>query len=49
MGDKELKFELEQMLEDLKNKTKNRHMSDLEYGRYCALCEVLDLIDEICE
>lgn len=27
-------------------KQKNRNMNDLEEGRYKALCEVLDLIDE---
>ena len=31
---------------DLENETVNRNMNDLEEGRYKALCEVLDLIDE---
>jgi hypothetical protein len=42
----ELRIKIEQFIEDLENETKNRNMNDLEEGRYKALCEVLDLIDE---
>lgn len=42
----ELRIKIEQLIEDLKNETVNRHMNDLEYGRYKTLCEVLDFIDE---
>lgn len=42
----ELRIKVEQLIEDLENETTNRHMNDLEEGRYKALCEVLDLIDE---
>lgn len=42
----ELRIKIEQLIEDLENETKNRNMNDLEEGRYKALCEVLDLIDE---
>lgn len=42
----ELRNKVEQLIEDLENKTTNRNMNDLEKGRYKALCEVLDLIDE---
>lgn len=41
----ELRIRIEQLVEELENETVNRHMNDLEYGRYKALCEVLDLID----
>ena len=42
----ELRIKIEQLIEDLENETANRNMNDLEEGRYKALCEVLDLIDE---
>lgn len=42
----ELRIKIEQLIEDLENETANRHMNDLEEGRYKALYEVLDLIDE---
>ena len=41
-----LRIKIEQLIEDLENETANRNMNDLEEGRYKALCEVLDLIDE---
>ena len=41
----ELRLRIEQRLENLENEAKNRHMNDLEYGRYCTLNEVLELID----
>lgn len=34
-----------EMMEDLENTTKGKHMNDLEYGRYSAMSDVLDLID----
>lgn len=34
-----------EIMEDLENTTKGRHMNDLEYGRYSAMSDVLDLID----
>ena len=40
------RIKIEQLIEDLENKTANRNMNDFEKGRYEALCEVLDLIDE---
>lgn len=40
------RIKIEQLIEDLENKTANRNMNDFEKGRYKALCEVLDLIDE---
>nr|DAF61973.1 MAG TPA: hypothetical protein [Siphoviridae sp. ctP0x5] len=42
----EFRIKIEQLIEDLENETSNRNMNDLEEGRYKALCEVLDLIDE---
>lgn len=42
----EFRNKVEQLIEDFENKTTNRNMNDLEKGRYKALCEVLDLIDE---
>lgn len=42
----ELRIKIEQLIEDLENKTANRNMNDLEEGRYKTLCEVLDLIGE---
>ena len=42
----ELRIKVEQLIEDLENKTTNRNMNDLKKGRYKTLCEVLDLIDE---
>lgn len=42
-----LKIEIEQLMEDLKNETVNRHMNDLEYSRYITLQEILELIDEL--
>lgn len=44
---KELRLKIEQLLKELEDETKNRHMNDLEYGRYCTLNEVLELIDEV--
>ena len=41
-----LRIKIEQLIEDLENQTENRNMNDLEYGRYRALCDVLDLIDD---
>lgn len=43
----ELKTKIEQLLKELDDETENRHMNDFEYGRCCALNEVLDLIDEM--
>lgn len=42
----ELRLRIEQLIEDLKNKSENRHMNDLERGRYDALNEVLEIMDE---
>lgn len=42
----ELRIKIEQLIEDLENETVNRNMNDMEEGRYKALCEVLNLIDE---
>ena len=42
----ELRLKIEQLIEELENETENRHMNDSEYGRYCTLNEVLELIDE---
>ena len=42
-----LRLKIEQLIEDLENETENRHMNDMEYGRYNALNEVLEIIDEI--
>lgn len=41
-----LRLKIEQLIEDLENETGNRHMNDMEYGRYNALNEVLEIIDE---
>lgn len=43
-----LKLKVKQLIEDLERETihSNRHMNDEEYGRYNALLEVLELIDE---
>ena len=41
-----LRLKIEILIEDLENKTTNRHMNDIEYGRYITLNEVLELIDE---
>ena len=43
---KELRMKIEQLIEDLESETANRHKNDVEEGRYNALCEVIDLIDE---
>lgn len=42
-----LRLRIEQLMEDLENETENRHMNDLEYGRYTALQEVIEIIDEL--
>lgn len=42
----ELRMKIEQLIEDLEKETVNRHMNDLEEGRYKTLCEILELIDE---
>lgn len=42
----ELRLKIEQFIEELEDKTENRHMNDLEYGRYYTLNEVIDLIDK---
>lgn len=42
-----LRLKIEQLIEDLENETENRHMNDIEQGRYSALNEVLEIIDEI--
>jgi len=34
------------MVIDLENTTRNRHMNDLEYGRYTALNDALELLDD---
>ncbi len=44
---KELRLKIEQLIEDLENETENRHMNDLEYGRYTALQEVIEIIDKL--
>ena len=44
---KELRLRIEQLMEDLENKTENRHMNDLEHGKYNALQEVIEIIDEL--
>lgn len=41
-----LRLKIEQLIEDLENETENRHMNDMEQGRYDALNEVLEIIDE---
>ena len=43
----DLRQKIEQLIEELENETKNRHMNDLEYARYCTLNDVLELMDEI--
>lgn len=45
--EKLLKLKIEDLLEELEDKTENRHMNDLEYSRYCTLNEILELIDEL--
>lgn len=45
--EKLLKLKIEDLLEELEDETENRHMNDLEYGRYCTLNEILELIDEL--
>ena len=40
---------LNEMLEDIEKTTKNRHMSDFEYGRFSALEDALELLGEIIE
>ena len=42
-----LRIKVEQLMEDLENETQNRHMNDLEQGRYNALNEVLEIMDKI--
>ena len=42
-----LRLKIEQLIEDLENETENRHMNDMEQGRYSVLNEVLEIIDEI--
>lgn len=42
-----LRLRIEQLMEDLENETENRHMNDLEYGRYTTLQEVIEIIDEL--
>ena len=34
-----LRLKIEQLIEDLENETENRHMNDMEQGRYSALNE----------
>lgn len=34
------------MIEELENQTTNRYMNDLEQGRYDALNEIIEIIDE---
>lgn len=43
----ELTKRVEQLLDKLEKEVGKRQMSDLEYGRYTALMDVLDLIEEI--
>ena len=43
----ELRLMIEQMVKKLENEASNRHMNDLEYGRYTTLIEVLDMIDDM--
>lgn len=42
----ELKIKIMAMIEELKEETANRHMNDLEYGRYTTLIDILELIEE---
>ncbi len=42
-----LRLRIEQLIEDLENETENWHMNDMEQGRYDALNEVLEIMDEI--
>ncbi len=42
-----LRLRIEQLIEDLENKTENRYMNDMEQGRYDALNEMLEIMDEI--
>lgn len=42
----EIKKKIEVMIDELEKETTNRHMNDLEYGRYTALIDVLELIEE---
>ena len=44
-----LSDKLTHAVKELEDETCNRHMNDLEYGRYTTLGEILDLIDEIRE
>lgn len=43
---KNVKEKIVEMAEDLENTTRNRHMNDLEYGRYSALNDILELFDD---
>lgn len=44
---KKLRLRIEQLMEDLENKSENRHMNDLECGKYTAFQEVIEIIDEL--
>ncbi len=46
-GMETLRLRIEQLIEDLENDTENRHMNDMEQGRYDALNEVLEIMDKI--
>lgn len=41
-----LRIKIEQLIEDIENKTQNRNMNDLEQERYNTLNEVLEIMDE---
>lgn len=43
----ELRLKIEHLLEELEEETKNRHMNDAEYTRYCTLNEVLELMEDL--
>lgn len=43
----ELRIKIEQLIEDLENETVNRHMNDLEQGKYDGYRDILDLLDEM--
>lgn len=43
----ELTQRVEQLLEELEKEVGDRKMSALEYGRYTALTDVLEIIEEL--
>lgn len=43
----ELRIKIEQLIENLENKTTNRNMNDLEQGKYDGYRDILDLLDDM--